>query len=62
MSILSIPKEQRDRELAEMLKKVKTYKMSKQEREEQLVSLVWGNAPDGSTSTIEDVRAHLNLD
>lgn len=48
-------------ELDEMLKTAKTHKMSRQEREDQLVSLVWGNNLEGD-STFESVRAHLNLD
>jgi len=37
-------------------------KMTRREQESQLVSFVWGNAPEGNQGTLETVRKNLNLD
>jgi hypothetical protein len=37
-------------------------KMTRREQEGQLVSFVWGNAPEGNQGTLETVRKNLNLD
>lgn len=48
-------------ELSEAIKNAKSIVMTKQQRENQLVGYVWGNAPEGDTGTKETVRRHLNL-
>ena len=41
--------------------KIRTRKMSRIQREAQLVSFVWGNAPEGDKGTFESVRENLDL-
>lgn len=49
------------KELAKLLEAARTHKVTPEEREEQLVSFVWGNAPDEAKYTRKSVRLSLNL-
>lgn len=50
-----------DAELAAAFEQARKRRMTRSEREAQLVSFVWGNAPEGNRGTIETVRKSLNL-
>ena len=41
--------------------RARTHRMTRPEREAQLVSYVWGNAPEGDTGTLKTVRENLDL-
>ena len=48
-------------ELAEAFARARKRKMTRRERDAQLVSFVWGNAPEGNQGTLETVRKNLHL-
>jgi len=50
-----------DAELDQAFEEARTHVMSREEREAQLISFVWGNAPEGNRGTIEQVRTSLKL-
>ena len=50
-----------DDEIAAAFAQAKKRKMTRREKEAQLVSFVWGNAPEGNRGTYETVRKNLNM-
>ena len=50
-----------DEEIAAAFARAKKRKMTRREKEAQLVSFVWGNAPEGNQGTYETVRKNLNM-
>lgn len=48
-------------ELVSAFERAKRRKMTKSEKEAQLVSFVWGNAPEGNQGTFDTVRKNLEL-
>lgn len=50
-----------EEQLNAAIEKSRHHRMTKEEREAQRVSFVWGNAPEGDDGTFETVRQHLHL-
>jgi len=43
------------------IEKARNRQMTPDERQAQMISFVWGNAPEGDQGTFETVRQHLHL-
>lgn len=56
-----IPQDELDEAVSQAIEAGRNRVMSLKEREAQLVSFVWGNAPEGNQGTRESVRKNLNL-
>jgi hypothetical protein len=50
-----------EEEVLAMVERHRDQRLTPQQRENQLVNFVWGNAPEGDEGTIETVRRHLGL-
>jgi hypothetical protein len=60
-SPLSLRRNVSKMELYAAIEKSRGKAMTPMQREAQMVSFVWGNAPEGNRGTADDVREHLNL-
>jgi len=58
-SLKQLPEDQLDERVNAAIEAGRHRKMSPEEREAQLVSFVWGNAPEGNQGTRETVRKNL---
>ncbi len=59
--IRRLPPSENKEALTRAIADARQRKMGRTEREAQIVSFVWGNAPEGNQGTIETVRENLKL-